>query len=161
MTGPQLCRINTLIFYRYVLFSKYSELNLGLKWLNSWWGSMAANTQMPPLSSPNTCTAQAEEAQHRGSGIWKTRLSVEVGMKEDTDVCSTAILTAVQHGLPSPALKPCFLVGLASQSGHQLLGMLWQLMALAQSPGCVLIPAGTLQQPRMKWGTAGAGGDPV
>lgn len=83
---------------------------------------MAANTQMPPLSSPNTCTAQAEEAQHRGSGIWKTRLSAEVGTKEDTDVCSTAILTAVQHGLPSPALKPCFLVGLASQSGHQLLG---------------------------------------
>lgn len=39
--------------------------------------------------------------------------------------------------------------------------MLWQLMALAQSPGCVLIPAGTLQQPRMKWGTARAGGDPA
>lgn len=63
---------------------------------------MAANTHMPWMSSPNICTAQAEEArhrglgeaQHRGSGIWSTRLSVEAGVKEHTDVCSTATPTA-------------------------------------------------------------------
>lgn len=40
---------------------------------------MAANTQMPQLSSTNICTVQAKEAQHTGLGIWKTRLSMEAG----------------------------------------------------------------------------------
>lgn len=40
--------------------------------------------------------------------------------------------------------------------------VLWQLMALAQSPGCVPIPSGTWWQPHVKRGTAGAReGDPV
>lgn len=54
--------------------------------------------------------------------VWKTRLFVELGAKEDTDMCSTAPPTAALHGLPSPVLKPHFLMGLASQPGHQLLG---------------------------------------
>lgn len=95
---------------------------------------MAANTQMPQLSSTNICTAQAKEAQHTGLGILKTRLSVEAGSERGyrrvrricTDNCAAR------------APKPCFEVSLFAgvcipqyQPGRQLLDTASSALAAA------------------------------
>lgn len=52
---------------------------------------MAANPQMPLLSSPHTCTARAEEAPPGGL---EDKALCGGGSEEDTDVCNTATPTA-------------------------------------------------------------------
>lgn len=84
---------------------------------------MAANTQMPQLSSTNICTARAKEAQHTGLRILETRLSMEArsegGYRRVQHICT--------DNCAARAPKPCFEVPLSDgvcvpqyQPGHQL-----------------------------------------
>lgn len=127
---------------------------------------------MPQLSSTNICTVQAKEAQHTGSGILKTGLSVEVGSERGyrsvqricTDDCAVR------------APKPCLEVPLSDgvcipqyQPGRQLLGTTSSTLVAAglqytrwHKPLRASLYPSTLRQTHVKHGMAGAReSDPV
>lgn len=59
---------------------------------------MAANTQMPPLSSPNTC--RVRQRKHSAQDwVFKDRALHGGGEQKGADACSTSALTNVGTGL--------------------------------------------------------------
>lgn len=95
---------------------------------------MAANTQMPQLSSTNICTAQAKEAQHTGLGILKMRLFMEAGSERGY----RRVQRICTNNCAARAPKPGFEVPLSDrvcipqyQTCHQLLDTAGSALAAA------------------------------